>query len=140
MEAFQFGFVEAVFKMIEDRIPGGRILTTIASVLIVLAVIVFASGYLLSTIGISATSSHLSHAAWFPSFHLPTFLSFLNWCDKCVTWENVQVGLTVMAIYWAGLLTRYILMRAVRKEVTEPLSQALINLNSRVKALEERQR
>jgi hypothetical protein len=46
MDAFQFGFVEAIFKVLEERIPGGRFLVTLASTLIVLTLIVFALTYL----------------------------------------------------------------------------------------------
>jgi hypothetical protein len=60
MDFLQVGFVEALYKVIEERIPGGRAITTATSVLVVLTIIVFAVNYLVETLApmLIATASY----------------------------------------------------------------------------------
>jgi hypothetical protein len=73
MEPFQFGFLEAIFKVIEERIPFGRAITTIASFLLIAAVIVFCASYLFSAVVSVFAGVHISSG--FPS--LPDWHSLL---------------------------------------------------------------
>ena len=65
MEPFQFGFLEAIFKVIEERILFGRAITTIASFLLIAAVIVFCASYLFSAATSVVAGIHFSTG--FPS-------------------------------------------------------------------------
>ncbi|MFZ0890565.1 MAG: hypothetical protein WA005_19160 [Candidatus Binataceae bacterium] len=51
MEGLPLGPVREVFQIVEERIPFGRVVTTVASSLIVFAIIVFCAVFVLSTIG-----------------------------------------------------------------------------------------
>jgi large-conductance mechanosensitive channel len=46
MDSFNLGVLDAVYKVIEERIPLGRWLTTLASLLIILAIIALCISYL----------------------------------------------------------------------------------------------
>jgi hypothetical protein len=67
MEPFSLGPLEAIFKVLEERLPFGRQITTVASALIVLALIVFCGGYLASVIAL--VFGYVPHfSVGFPSF------------------------------------------------------------------------
>jgi hypothetical protein len=68
MEPLHIGFAEAIFKVIEERIPFGigKALTTLASILIVLVAIVFCFQFLLAAIANVVAGPSLSRitGAW----------------------------------------------------------------------------
>ena len=49
-DPFHIGIIEALFKVIEERVPYGKQITTVTSVLIVFGVIVFVSQFLMATL------------------------------------------------------------------------------------------
>jgi hypothetical protein len=75
-DPFNIGIIEALFKVIEERVPYGRQITTVASVLVVFGIIVFVSQFLMATL-VAPLGGALPHIASFirnlSGFHLPFF-------------------------------------------------------------------
>jgi predicted Co/Zn/Cd cation transporter (cation efflux family) len=93
--AFHIPVLDTVFKMIEERIPFGRWITTIASLLLVFSIIVFCASYL-----VLAASSLLGHAPhmnvnWPAIIFAPVsiaFIAFIVMMER--TWRVEQVKIT----------------------------------------------
>lgn len=62
---FQFGFLEALYRVIEERLPYGRAITTGVTVLVLTGIVVFVMNYLVGTLTpiVAALISHGVHLA-----------------------------------------------------------------------------
>jgi hypothetical protein len=75
MESFSLGVLDAVFKVIEERVPFGRALVTIASLLIVLSVIALCASYLIG--GVILLFGRAPSIGFHPDWSRA--LSYLGW-------------------------------------------------------------
>jgi hypothetical protein len=124
MESLPLGPLEAIFKVIEERLPLGRQLTTVASALIVLTVIVFCGGYLASVA--------LSIFGYMPRFSIGLPFS-LDWSFRAKF--TVWFIALWLAIMWALADSRY--RRGIEKrDEIERLERIITLLNKLVQANE----
>jgi Mg2+/citrate symporter len=62
MDSFPVHGIDAIFKMIEERIPFGRALTTTTATPVILATILFTSRYILQTLGFFGGGTSLARS------------------------------------------------------------------------------
>jgi hypothetical protein len=73
-DPFHIGIIEALFKVIEERVPFGKQITTVASVLVMFGIIVFVSQFLIITLLLPIGGAMPYVASFFRSlsgFHFP---------------------------------------------------------------------
>jgi hypothetical protein len=119
---------EAVFKVIEERLPYGRHLVTFVSVLMLAVIVVFCVGYLIEALSIPANwiSASISRRSFAAVPHLSGRYAGIFW------WILVAVAL------YAGVLSLrfWQTVKGIRK-VIEQLNQQSQNLKQHARTINE---